>query len=220
MSVDETPLIDVRDMVGVHDAFRRGLGDARGQVAGVTAGDTERAERFGSYLAELLYLLHIHHAGEDELLYPLLIERVPDQRALFARMEEQHLGVTSGVEAAKDATQRYRDTGSTADGAALADACESLARTVDVHLREEEEQVLPIAARHISEAEWGALPAHAFMHYTGTRPWLLFGLASEAFPPDIKARVLAPESPITAMWEGGGSDAFAAEMETIRGSAA
>jgi Hemerythrin HHE cation binding domain len=217
MSADDTPLTDVRDMVGVHDAFRRGLGEARGQLAAIDDGDAARAERFGSYFDELLYLLHIHHAGEDELLYPLLVERVPDERPLFDRMEEQHAAVTAGVQAAQDATKQYRASAAAADGAALADASESLAGTLAVHLSEEEARVLPIAAVHISEAEWGALPVHAFMHYTGTRPWLLFGLASEAFPPDVRERVLAPGSPITEMWNGGGSDAFAAEMAAIRG---
>jgi hemerythrin-like domain-containing protein len=70
-------LTDTRDMKWVHDAFRRALADAPDQLACVQDGDTERAQRLASYLGEVLWLLHAHHDAEDELLYPLLAERVP-----------------------------------------------------------------------------------------------------------------------------------------------
>ena len=43
MSDDMTPLTDTRDMICVHDVFRRALVDAPEQIASVTDGATERA---------------------------------------------------------------------------------------------------------------------------------------------------------------------------------
>jgi hypothetical protein len=208
-------------MYSVHEAFRRGLGDAPGQLASVRDGDAKRALLLADYLGELLWLLHAHHAGEDELLYPLLVARAPEHRELFSRMDAQHLAMTSGLEAAQHAASRFGTSGSLVDGRALALACGSLLDGLSPHLSQEEEEVLPIAARLISPPEWGALPGHAFSLYTGTRMWMPFGLAIEAMPADLLAgmRTHLPP-PMSEMWFGGGSDAFVAEMAAVRGGAA
>jgi hemerythrin-like domain-containing protein len=219
MTTENANLTDVRDMYSVHEGFRRGLRDAPGQLASVRAGDTERALRLADYLGELLWLLHAHHSSEDELLYPLLCERAPEHQELFSRMDAQHVAVTSSLEAAQHAAKRFGESGSVADGRALAEACASLLETLDVHLHEEEDEVLPIAARFVSPAEWGALPAHALSQYPGTRVWLPFGLAIEAMPADLLAAMSAElPPPVSEMWFGAGSDAFVAEMAAIRGT--
>ncbi len=210
-------LIDTRDMVCVHDVFRRALGDARGQVTSVKSGDTERATKVGSYLGEVLWLLHAHHAAEDELLYPLLVDRAPEHAELFSRMEAQHGALTKSVEPAEQAAERFGGSGSTDDGERLAVACSSLLEEAAGHLTDEEVEVLPIAARTIRPEEWGALPGHAFSQYRGTRPWLVLGLVFEAMPEDLRTHVLANvPPPVSEMWFGFGSDAFDNEIATIR----
>ncbi len=65
------------------------------------------------------------------------------------------------------------------------------------------------------------LPAHALLGYTGDRVWLPFGLAFEGMPGDIQESMLERlPPPVSAMWLGGGSDAFANEMAIIRGGTA
>ena len=87
------------------------------------------------------------------------------------------------------------------------------------HLTEEEEEVVPIASRTVTPEEWGALPAHTLSHYSGPRLWLPFGIATEMFPDDTRAQVLAHvPPPVSEMWFGFGSDAFTKEMATIRGT--
>jgi hypothetical protein len=220
VSVDEVPLTDVSDMPLVHDAFRRGFGEARSQLAFIDEGDTERAAFYADYMTELLWLLHSHHSGEDELLYPLLVERVPDEAALLTRMDEQHASVESVLDAANAAAAAYRASASSADAAALADACESLLAQLATHLREEEAEVLPIAAHHITQEEWDRLPGHAMMSYTGDRIWLPFGLATEAFPQPALDHILDGPSPIGGLWRGGGGAAFAEHMRLIRDESA
>jgi hypothetical protein len=216
MSVDEPELTNVGDMALVHQAFRRGFGEARGQLSFIDDGDQGRAAHFADYIGELLWFLHAHHEGEDALLYPRLVERVPEAHELFARMDEQHSAVESKLRAAEEATDAYRASATAADAAALAGACEELMALLETHLTEEEVEVLPIAARSITPEEWGELPGHALMAYTGDRIWLPFGLATEAFPPPVMDEILSGPSPIGPMWKGGGSEAFANEMRLIR----
>jgi len=129
--------------------------------------------------------------------------------------------VTLDLEKAQQAARRFGESGSAADARALAEACTSLLETLDEHLTEEEDEILPLAARYISPAEWGALPAHALSQYSGTRVWLPFGLAIEAMPADLLDKLTAQlPPPVAEMWFGGGSDAFAAEMAAIRGATA
>lgn len=219
--MSDTPaLADTRDMKYVHDAFRRALEDAPSQIASIEDGDTKNAQILASYLGEVLWLLHAHHEGEDELLYPLLVERAPESKDLFSRMEAQHEGVGLNLEATQEAATQFEKSGSTRDGEALASECRSLLGELAAHLTEEEAEVVPIASRTVTPEEWGALPAHAFSQYSGSRPWLVLGFATEMFPGEMREQVFAHlPPPVSEMWFGFGSDAFTKEMATIRGTA-
>lgn len=217
---DDAPVIDTRDMIYAHDALRRALADAPGQISSVDDGDTERAGTVGGYLGEVLWLLSAHHNAEDELLYPLLAERAPDAGELFARMEAQHGAVHTHLETAQRAAERWAASASAEDAAELEAASNALFDVLAGHLTEEEVEVLPIASRRMTQAEWGALPGHTLAHYTGSTVWIPFGLVLEAMPEDFAARVLANvPPPVAAMWFGAGGDAFKREMASVRSDA-
>jgi hemerythrin-like domain-containing protein len=217
MSADGARLTDTRYMVAVHDALRRALVDAPRQLASVRNGDTQRARYLVDYLDEVLWLLRTHHVGEDELLYPLLSQRAPERQELYSRMGAQYVAVSSSLEAADRAIERFGMSGSVADGQALASVCEWLLERLVEHLNGEEQDVLPIAARCVSPPEWRALSAHALTRYCGTREWLPFGLMLEATPDDGRDDLFAQLAlPVSEMWFAGGSDAFAKEMAVIR----
>lgn len=153
------------------------------------------------------------------LLYPLLLERAPEYHELFSRMDAQHVAVGASVEATERAAERFGTTGSVADGRALAAACDALGEKLAEHLSEEEVEVLPVAGRCVTPEEWGALPAHVLSLYPGKRLWLPFGLVLEAMPDDMRESTLAHvPPPLSGMWYGGGADAFAKEMASIRGT--
>jgi hemerythrin-like domain-containing protein len=201
MSDDQFIQTDVRDMYSVHEAFRRGLREAGPQIAAVN-GDAEGVARFSAYLCDLLELLHAHHDGEDELLYPLLVERVPSERALFDEMDTQHRGVTDAVNACLRANSSYAESVSIEDGNALREACDALGAALEGHLNQEETDILPLAQVWITPEEWGQLP---------------LGLAIEAMPDDLRSRVASHlPPPVASMWFGGGADSFSTEMELIR----
>ena len=69
-----------------------------GQVASVKDGDADRAAKIASYLGEVLWFFHAHHSGEDELLYPLLLERAAEASEIFSRMESQHGAAAIAIE--------------------------------------------------------------------------------------------------------------------------
>lgn len=214
------PRIDTRDMICVHDVFRRAFDEASGQIASVRAGDTERAQIVGGYISEVLWFLHAHHGGEDALLYPLLVERAPESDALFSRMESQHLAVAFSIHNAERAAESFRSSASAVDGDALALACRSLMDDMAVHLNEEEVEVLPIASRTITPEEWGALPGHVLSQYNGTRIWLILGLVLEAMPDDLRAHVIDNvPPPVSEMWRQFGFEAFENEIGSIRTAA-
>src|SRR5690349_3571065 len=82
---------DTRDMLLVHATLRREFRLAPGLVGGVAEGDVSRAKIVGSHVRLLVDVLHLHHSGEDQLLWPLLLERVPQQlTSVIELMERQH----------------------------------------------------------------------------------------------------------------------------------
>jgi hypothetical protein len=217
MSASDAPLLDTRDMFGIHKALNNGLTMAIDVTPEIGDGDGARAQRLSSFVSEVLWLLHAHHGGEDALLYPLLIERAPDDKALFTKMDDQHVAVAQCAEGAERANESFGMSALSTDGATLLAALAELRDVAGEHLTEEEIKILPIVAQHITPAEWGALPGHALGSYRGERMWLPLGLIFEAMPDDIRASMLEHmPPPLLNMWAGGGSDAYAAEMLALR----
>ena len=87
------PLADVRDMYVVHRAFRREFGLLPDLIRDVISGDVARAEVVASHLDLVLAGLHMHHTGEDVVLWPLLVDRAAPSGDLIATMEAQHHAV-------------------------------------------------------------------------------------------------------------------------------
>ena len=75
----QPPLADTSDMARVHQVFREAIAAAPALIGSATARGRERLELVATYYRNVLALLHAHHDGEDELIWPLLIERAPDE---------------------------------------------------------------------------------------------------------------------------------------------
>src|SRR6478609_9008793 len=94
-------------------------------IGGVADGDAKRAAVVGSFYANILEFLHLHHAGEDELLFPKLVERAPDPE-LVTRIQHQHELVHEGLNRSNAAVTKWIATGSIADGLTLITALADL----------------------------------------------------------------------------------------------
>ena len=131
-------LTDVHDMVVVHRAFRRELGSLPDLVRAVRPGDTVRAGVVAGHARMILKGLHLHHTGEDELLWPRLLERAVPETALVERMEAQHEQVHEHLDRLAPALDRWEAEARPAVSDEVAGIVESLTQVLLEHLAEEE----------------------------------------------------------------------------------
>ena len=184
-------LTDVRDMAVIHQAFRRELRLIPTMVRGVRAGDTARATTVADHTRLLLNGLHIHHTGEDELLWPLLLERAAPSAELVHRMEGQHHRVESLIDEMPDLLSRWTARADPSAGEDLAGTVDALRVVLLEHLDDEEAQILPIAARTVSPAEWAALGDHGVESMSRRELPIFFGMILEDATPNERAMMLA-----------------------------
>ena len=211
------PLADTTDMIHLHQVFRDALGAAAPLVGSVSVGDVERAEVVASYYYNVLALLHAHHEGEDELLWPKLVERAPDQAATVRRIAGQHVGVVTSLTTARQRLAEWRADPQADRGVALAVALATLGAELAVHLDDEERVILPIAAQHINVVEWGELPAHGLQNFGGDKIWLILGLIQEQLSAEQLAEMEAHmPPPVLDYWTGLGRPQFEAFVAALR----
>lgn len=182
---------DVHDMVVVHRAFRRECRLIPELVRQVRAGDTARARLLAGHARLVLTGLHLHHTGEDELLWPKLLDRAAPDAALVHRMEVQHERVHEAIERLGPALDRWEAEAHPAVGEEVAAGFDALRAVLVEHLDDEERLILPIAARHVSQAEWDALGGHARDGMTKQQLPVMFGAIIEEATPAERVRLLA-----------------------------
>lgn len=152
----EDPLADARDMFAVHTMFRREFGLLPDLVRGVTAGDVQRAAVVADHAAIVTAILHLHHAGEDKHIWPLLRERGAAEIAeIVDVMEAQHEGIHKEYLRLNGALEAWRASASADDRNALVACVEQLLPQLRTHLTLEEERVVPLIERYVTAAEYG-----------------------------------------------------------------
>ena len=190
-------LTDVQDMVVVHRVFRREFRIIPELVREVPPGDTARAAVIAGHARLLLQGLHGHHVGEDELLWPKLLERAAPDAELIHRMEGQHERVAEAIERLGPALDRWEAEARSDVGEEVAAAFDELRTALLEHLDDEEEHILPIAARHVSQAEWNALGEHGIaMLKAKDRPLLFGSIAEEASKEELAAILSIAPPPV------------------------
>jgi hemerythrin-like domain-containing protein len=207
---------NVSDMFAVHKALLGALDAVPGYVA--QAGhDSERVDMIGSFNENVIEFLHVHHAGEDELIYPVLEQRCREGRPELERIDEQHKLFDTPMEQARSAIATWRTTPSSDNAQAVIDVIELIAQTLRPHLAEEETVVLPMAAKWMSPEEWGQLPGHAMMSFGADKPWLALGLVREQLDQEQRDGMLAGMPPaMRTMWTEQMEPAFNAFIAEVR----
>jgi hemerythrin-like domain-containing protein len=125
-------------MVIVHRMFRRECALLTQLVAAVPVGDVARARTVAGHVREVLDMLHHHHLGEDELLWPRLSTRTRFNADLLARMESQHHLLAVLLEHVATALPEWRYTLAAHTGAPLTALLEQISNELDEHFDEEE----------------------------------------------------------------------------------
>jgi hemerythrin-like domain-containing protein len=162
-------------MCAVHKALTGALEAAPAYVANADL-DSERVEVIGSFCENVIEFLHVHHSGEDELIYPVLEQRCAESRPELERINDQHKLLHAPMDAGRSAIATWRAAPSTDHAQAVTDALVSIAEPLRPHLTEEETVLLPIASKWISPEEFGRLPGHHMMSFRADNPWLMMGL--------------------------------------------
>jgi hemerythrin-like domain-containing protein len=178
------PRPDTREMIVIHNVFRRVFGDLPNLIRRVEAGDTARATVLAEAFVEVATGLHHHHTNEDELLWPRLLERVEVERSFVLRAEEQHERVHELLERGHVRAAMFRTDPTAEKREVLAATVAELDTALREHMADEERYILPLVEQHLSVAEWAELgergrasiPKDKLLVQLG---WILDGLDAE-----------------------------------------
>lgn len=191
-------LVDTRDMLVVHTALLRELRLAPPLVARTAVGARNR-RHVGQHLAFVLEMLAHHHHGEDRLLWPKLTARIPQQHSgLIATMEHQHAQIEQTIEAVRRALDAWHNGDDTERGR-LSESLHDLHGMVAEHLHAEEQQVLPLAALHLTQTEWRQIGESAVESIPKSQHALVFGMLMYEGDPAVLTSMLAAAPALARM---------------------
>jgi hypothetical protein len=137
----------------IHRVFLWAYDEAPGLVRSAKPGDTVRAAYVGEVLGNFDKILHVHHEGEDLLMYPQLAERAPACAVHVEQMLEQHRQVARRLENIEPLRMRWMETADTEVRDDLAERYEDLSAVLNVHLRREVTEVMPAVDKVMTEKE-------------------------------------------------------------------
>jgi hypothetical protein len=214
----EAPLADATAMNRFHVIFREALDAVPRLVGGAPVDDADRAEHVGTYYDNVLRLLHAHHEAEDLTIYPLMVERLPDDVEVINRVNAEHEAVLGTLGAAEQALAAWRAEPSAGARGAATSAMADMGTILLAHLDHEEAEVVPLIGKCITVAEWGEMSATAFQHFSGDKPWLVIGLIQEQMLPSENETMEANmPPPVRDFWTGTGRPMFQGFVADLRG---
>jgi hemerythrin-like domain-containing protein len=130
-----------------------------------------------------------HHPKEDKYLFARLRERCPAAVPVLDRLHAEHRAGAEKIRVLEQALSRYEHGGEAGTSATFAAAVEDFAAFHWEHMRREEQEVLPLAEKHLTRADWEAIDA-AFAGHTDP----LLGAEADAARDQLFRRIvnLAP----------------------------
>jgi hemerythrin-like domain-containing protein len=207
---------DTSDMAAVHRAIVGALETAPSYLGAATT--PERAEVLASFYDNVIEFLHVHHEGEDAILYPLLEERCPHEKGGLEEIDAQHRLLDVPMTTVREAIATYRAAPTTDHATALVDAIAAVDRVLTPHLADEEALVVPLASEHLTPEEWGQLPGHALGNFQRDKPWVALGLVVEQLDASQLAQMQAGmPPPVLELWTTQWSPMFETFIAEVRG---
>jgi hypothetical protein len=159
----------------LHRLVRRELRLLAELSAWASADDAERTRELTRHADLLGRLLLHHHATERELVWPALLRAAPPARPQVARWTVRVAGLDDRLRDLSTAARQWAVACSDKARDAFTLACLDLADAVEEQTAEEERDLLPLLAAHLSPAAWaevrpgGALPAVTARALAGAR---------------------------------------------------
>lgn len=124
--------------------------------------DADASAYFQALRAMLLYIdefpERLHHPKETELLFPRIARVVPEAAALIMRLDHDHEFTEKAVPRLLAMLVAWEMIGPSRQQE-FVQAFERYVKLYLTHMRQEEEEVLPLAEQHFREADWDELDA-------------------------------------------------------------
>ena len=205
------------EMAVIHRIFRRGFPLIADLVHRAPPGSTARSEPIAQHLDFLLNGLHNHHTGEDEHIWPRLLERAQPQAEMITRMEAQHAVVAERSNRVHALSEAWRRTA--VDGEDLVASLDTFTAALVEHLDDEEENVVPLIRAHITADEWTYFGELTFEKFTNPEKLVATGTLEEVATPEEAAWFLGTlPIPIKVMWRLVGRRKYARYMHRVLGT--
>jgi iron-sulfur cluster repair protein YtfE (RIC family) len=213
MSDSQTSL---REMLAVHDCFRKEFASLPLNVKGTPEVGADRAAIVGGHVLLMCAMLNAHHEGEDAVLWPLLRERAPQTESMVADMEAQHARMVALIDRAQDQARAWMTTTDVQTRSALHTTLIALEREVLAHLAHEETEVLPIAVEVVTREEFVDMGKHARESMTPEQLAIGMGMIVDDTTPDNAETILAslPDDQ-RAYVQGPGREAYQAYRDRL-----
>ena len=177
--------VDMTMMYLAHHAFRRDLRDFARAVPATPVEDRAAWRALERRWAVFADVLHHHHSGEDEHLWPALLERAQgEDRVTVEAMEDEHAEIDPLLQGCRDGLAAMVCSPSADTRSALAVRLVATRESLGRHLAHEETETIALIQRVLTAEEYDAIDAHFKKTLTPRRlvrlvPWALVGVPTE-----------------------------------------
>lgn len=214
----------VTTMMGiVHAAMRRDLARARLVLEDEQSLTPGRRSAVSEHLLWLMHFLHEHHAGEDTGLYPMVRKADPSLAATLDAMDAEHGLIHPAMDALEASVLAWQQDPTAARG--VLDAITALEAVLNPHLEHEEQEMMPLVSRALTQRQWQAWDQATNVKSKGTKDlaytghWLVDGADPAVFDTVVHEVPAIPRFVLlrllggpyrrrrTAMWHGTSADA-------------
>ncbi len=202
----------------IHQCFRTQFAALPSLVRSVPDGDAVRAGVLVDFMGELTTALHYHHVGEDEAMWPLLLERLDGDTSNILEMEEQHERIGELIDRALAQASAFRTSARDHRGELLAATLAELSIALNEHLDEEEAVALPLVEELLSVEEWAHIAEIGHASIPKDRMLVILGYILLSASPPQREFFLA-QSPLMAriVWKLMGRRTFEADYRRVYG---
>jgi hemerythrin-like domain-containing protein len=212
-----TKPIEVRDMRIIHETFRRSYDEAAALIRANPTPSPGRVTFLADHVDFGLSMLHHHHEGEDEILYPLLVERAPEHAQRTEQIDREHQEVKAAIDAAQVASSKWRAAPTAESGEALAASLDAVNAALLPHLDNEEREIVPLAAVTVTQKEWNSLAKHGIASVPNNKKMIAFGMILEPLEPVDRVYMLSNvPPPVKVLYHLVGKRAWSKYAMTLR----
>ena len=151
-----------------------------------------RTTLVADHVALVSGFLDRHHSGEDKHIWPRLRQRCPEKCAPIVEvMEDQHHAIHTCLLQVNEAAKASRQSASADTRDALAGALDRLLPVTTEHLALEEERVVPLIEKYITQAEYAPVAQEQAADAPPDKLPTLFGMFMYEADPAVIDMVVA-----------------------------